>query len=127
MDEIRLTVPSGRDYLPVAHLVLSGLGSRLALTIDEIDDLALALDTLIDADDTDQELTIAIRVGDGLLETELGPFVSPTLHAELDGGPAGMGVRRVLETVVDAFDLAGRDDGFTVTLRKRVARAEGAG
>ena len=52
-DEITLTLPRGPEYQRVAHLVLGGLAVRLDLTIENLEDLELALDALLDAIDRD--------------------------------------------------------------------------
>ena len=46
-DEIVLTLPRERRFYDVAHLVVSGLGARLNLTMDNLADLQLALDGLL--------------------------------------------------------------------------------
>src|SRR5262245_56232967 len=43
-DEITLTIPRDRALYSVAHLVLGGLGIRLNLTIEHLEDLQLAVD-----------------------------------------------------------------------------------
>ena len=46
-DEIVLTLPRDREFHGVAHLVVGGLGSRLDLTIEHLEDLQLALEALL--------------------------------------------------------------------------------
>lgn len=120
MDEIRLTVPRRRDYFTVARLVVSGIGSRLELTVDRMEDLELALDTLLDRIATGDELTIAVRVRNGGLETEVGP-VGAQVGAELERGDAGMTLGRILGTLVDEVSIGQRDGEQWVTLTKRIA------
>jgi hypothetical protein len=117
-DEITLTIPREPGFEGVAHLVLSGLAVRLNLTIENLEDLQIALETLIDttADDGD-ELTVAMRLDDGELRTVIGPLPARLLdaiEAEADGD---IGPRRVLETTVDDVLV----DGDHVTLLKKVA------
>jgi hypothetical protein len=117
-DEITLTIPREPGFEGVAHLVLSGLAVRLNLTIENLEDLQIALETLIDttADDGD-ELTVAMRLDDGELRTVIGPLPARLLdaiEAEVDGD---IGPRRVLETTVDDVLV----DGDHVTLLKKVA------
>ena len=47
-DEITLTIPRDRALYSVAHLVLGGLGIRLNLTIEHLEDLQLALDAVLE-------------------------------------------------------------------------------
>ena len=46
-DEITLIIPRERALFGVAHLVLGGLGIRLNLTIEHLEDMQLALETLL--------------------------------------------------------------------------------
>ena len=66
-DTIRLTVPSGRSYQGVVRLVLGGLAAQSGLSVEALEDVQLALDTLL-ADEflRDAEiLDVEIHVDDG--------------------------------------------------------------
>jgi len=67
-DEIVLTLPRERRFYDVAHLVVSGLGARLNLTMDNLADLQLALDGLLPRRETDGEITVVLRIHDELLD-----------------------------------------------------------
>lgn len=43
MDEIKLTIPAVSDYVAVARLAVSGVAARMNFSIDEIDDLKVAV------------------------------------------------------------------------------------
>ena len=120
MDEIRLTLPPERGFFPVAHLVLSGLASRLELTLERIDDLQLALDVLLERASSD-EITVALRMRGETLETEIGPF-DGELRPELEQPGSGVGVRRILDATVDDFAIDERGGAVWVTMRHRVVR-----
>jgi serine/threonine-protein kinase RsbW len=46
MDEVKLTLPSTPDFLRLARVTASGLASRMGFTVDEVEDLRLAIDEL---------------------------------------------------------------------------------
>jgi serine/threonine-protein kinase RsbW len=46
MDEVRLTLPSSAEFLRLARVTASGLASRMGFTVDEVEDLRLAIDEL---------------------------------------------------------------------------------
>src|SRR5688500_8955284 len=46
-DEVRLVMPADPEFLRLARVTAMGLASRLSFTIDEIDDLRIAIDELI--------------------------------------------------------------------------------
>jgi hypothetical protein len=118
VDEIRLIVPPQRDFFPVVRLVVSGIGSRLELTVDRMEDLELALDSLFDRVGADADLTIALRVGNGALETEVGPF-GDQVRQELAGDGEGMTLNRILGALVDDVSVGERGGQHWITLTKR--------
>ena len=124
-DEITLTLPRLRPFARIAHLVLGGLAVRLDLTFEHLEDLQLALAGLLDRPDGDGFITLAVRVEDGMLHASLGPF-DETLRAELERETEnGVGLRRVLDTVVDEGSLGTRDGGTWVELTKSVQAVKG--
>jgi len=116
-DEITLTLPHEREFHRVAHLVLGGLAVRLGLTIETLEDLQLALSTILDRAKGDGELTVSMSLVDGTLETSVGPV---DLSGELDGedDDGTLNLRRILWAVVDDVQV----DGDRVRLVKKVDR-----
>ena len=123
MDRIVLTIPREREFSAVADLVLAGLGSRHDLTIEVIDDLQLALESLVDREDLDDELTVRIEVVDAAIVTSVGPFRREAMESELAGesGPA-IGLRRLLDTTVDSVAVAAEGSVCWIELRKELRR-----
>lgn len=91
-DTILLTVPSGPRGASVVALVLGGLGSRLDLPVDRIDELALAAAT-IGAAALGDNLEFELSVLDDRLLLRLGPLE--------EGATADVARRRVVEPLVD--------------------------
>lgn len=116
-DEITLTLPRAPEFHRVAHLVLGGLAVRLDLTIENLEDLQIALDSILDRTDPRAgDVTVRMRLDAGVLETTVGPLTAHVLD-EIDGEPTdGLGLRRVLESTVDDVHV----DGDWVRLTKRV-------
>jgi hypothetical protein len=123
VDHIVLTLPREREFSPVADLVLAGLASRLDLTLETIDDLQLALESLLECEG-DEQLTVRLEVLDGAIRASVGPFRREAIEPELAAVPAGTGIGllRVLETTVDAVELTDRDGACWVELRKVMDR-----
>ena len=101
--------------------MLGGLAVRLNLTIENLEDLQLALDAVLDRMDPNAgDVTVQMSLRDDELETRIGPL-SPALLDELereaDGGE--LRVRRVLDSTVDDVHV----DGEWVRLTKRVSRS----
>ena len=123
-DRIVLTIPRDEGYEDVAQLVLAGVAARLNLTYNVIDDLGTALAALIERRGEEGDLTVDLEVGDDSVTAAIGPFRADRLRAELEQRENGVGLRRVLETVVDSFGALERSDGVWIELQKRVERLE---
>ena len=118
-DEITLTLPREPEFHRVAHLVLGGLAVRLNLTIENLEDLELALDAILDRTDPNAgDITVRMTPRDGELETLVGPLTSKVLdEIDHDGDDDGaLGLRRVLESPVADIHV----DGAWVRLTKQV-------
>ena len=124
MPPIELTIPREREFGAVADLVLAGIASRVDLTLETIDDLQLALESLLEHEEGDQALTIRFDLVDGAVHASVGPFDREGIEPALDPGTdGGIGLRRVLDTTVDGVELSDRDGACWVELRKEVTRA----
>ena len=127
MDEFSITIPREPTFSVVADLVVGGIAARHAFTLDVLDDLQLALDSLLEHGDADGEVTVTIRVGERELTALVGPVPDETVaELEREAGET-LGLRRLLETTVDDVSLAQHDGGVWVELRKDVALAEADG
>lgn len=119
-DEITLTIPRDRALYSVAHLVVSGLGIRLNLTIEHLEDLQLALDAVLERVRETSDVTISLRVKDGEIETTVGPL-RDGVRAELEATEGEeVGLYRILDTLVDRVELAQAEGGDWLTLTKVV-------
>jgi hypothetical protein len=121
-DEITLTLPREPNFHRVAHLVLGGLAVRMDLTVENLEDLQLALDAILDRTEAMAgDVTVRMRVDDGELEALVGPLTERLLD-EIEREPDGeLGIRRVLDSTVDDVHV----DGNWVRLTKKVAVAGG--
>jgi hypothetical protein len=122
-DRITLTMPRERPFFAVARLVLGGLATRLDVTVEHLEDLELALDGLLERRDGAKEITVTLGVHGDELRARIGPFRGDELRTELEGDPGeGVSLRRLLDAVVDGYELDDRDDGAWVELSKRLQR-----
>jgi hypothetical protein len=107
-DTILLTIPTSQQLLSVATLVLGGVGSRLHLSYERVDDLQLAALSTLAASDGGT-VTLEINARDDELTVGIGPLS--------DGSGTDTGLRRVLDRLVDDVDTMTRDGREWVTLR----------
>jgi anti-sigma regulatory factor (Ser/Thr protein kinase) len=119
-DRITLTMPRERDFFRVAHLVVGGLAVRLDLTFENLEDLQIALATVLR--EAEGEVTVSVHVEPNRIEAAIGPFGPDAQDLDLDRDVVEEGVplRRVLETVCDSVDVQERDGGRWVVLAKNV-------
>jgi hypothetical protein len=125
-DRIVLTIPREEGFENVAQLVLAGVAARLDFSYEVVDDLGTALETLLERRGSEGELTVELEVGENTVKAMVGPFGGDGLRGELERQADGVGLRRVLETVVDRYAAVEREGGDWIELEKRVERVEGA-
>ena len=122
MDKVSIKIPALPAYLQVVRLIASGLASRLGFTIDDIEDLKIAVDELsaylTGAQGREGTLEIAFVIdGDRIEITGAGNFTPGIkVRTELTGFS-----RQILDTVADSASLH-QDDGvptFTLSKAKR--------
>jgi hypothetical protein len=117
-DEITLTIPRGQDFHRVAYLVLGGLAVRMNLTLENLEDLQIALDSILDrVDHPGLDITVRVTSRDGALVTRIGPVGRSVLDEIEREQPDELSLRRVLDSTVDDVHV----DGEWVTLTKNVA------
>jgi hypothetical protein len=126
-DSIRLEVTATPAALPVVRMVLGGVAARVDLSLDEIDDLYVAVEQLLSAaadsgEDPHHELIIQV-VGDGLT-VNVGPFRSWGLRARLTAEESAgeFDLRTVMCGVVESVEVcAAPDNCYSVVFAKRRA------
>jgi anti-sigma regulatory factor (Ser/Thr protein kinase) len=118
-DEIRLTLPADDAFHSVAHLVLGGLAARLNLTFENLEDLELALDSLLERPSDGREVTLRVVVSDGELRMIVGPFTGVREEFE-QGGADSLNLGRILGAVCDTVEIQDRDGTQWVELTKRL-------
>lgn len=123
-DVVELVTPVGREWDSVARLVLAGIADRMHLSVEELDDLQLALERLLlETGPADEEVRIVFDVEPaGRVRLRVGPLRERSLEADLRGQRTAAGrldLCRILATVVDSFDVEdGADGGVVVNLEK---------
>jgi anti-sigma regulatory factor (Ser/Thr protein kinase) len=120
-DMITLTIPREEPFHEVAHLVLGGVAARLNLTFESIDDLETALEAVLEHASENGEVTVQLRLDERAIVTRVGPFAADALREELDRDDESVGLRRILDTVLDGYEL---DEGW-LELTKNVTDGDG--
>jgi hypothetical protein len=123
-DQIILSMPRERPFFGVARLVLAGLAARHDVTVESLEDLELAVDGLLERRDGADQITLSLGVDGDELQARIGPFHGDGLRAELEGDPGeSLTLRRLLDAVVDRYEVGAGADGSWVELGKRLKQA----
>ncbi len=122
-DSITLSIPHAKPYHGVARLVVGGLAARLELTYEHLEDLQLALETVLGSEgfvDGD-EVTVRLLVNPDSVVMEIGPLDPLVLREDLaQDAAAGITLSRLLSTLVEEISVHEGDDGQKLRLEKRV-------
>lgn len=129
-DTVSLSFPRESRYYGVARLVVGGMAAPLQMSYDALDDLQLAISSLLDHEDLapqaqggDGLVHLRLEVDDHQLVAAIGGFAAGSLdrafaRSEQQGGE--MGLQRLLDTIVDEVAVNDDGDGEWVTLTKLV-------
>lgn len=120
--DIKLKIPHKKPYHGIARLVVGGLAARLDLSYEHLDDLQLALGTVLENEDYSRspEVTVELRVRESGVAIVIGPLQTLELRADLERNGDAVGLRRLLSTVVERVELEQRTDGGWLHLEKRI-------
>lgn len=127
-DTIVLRFPRSAKYYTVARLVVGGLAAPLQMSYDALDDIQLALSSLLDSQDltVDNDVTLRLQVTDDSLTASLGAFHLGSVAGAFERSHEQGGdfdLRRLLDTIVDDVAIHVVDEGEWVTLTKHAKAA----
>ena len=120
-----MTLRNERRFYGLVRLLVSGLASQFDLPYEQMDDLQLALETVLARDSHQgEEVTLRIEPGEESIVAWLRP-VDVDKH-ELDEGQSGqVGLGRVLANLVDVVEVVSLDGERWLYLEQRIpARSE---
>jgi hypothetical protein len=120
---ITLSIPPEKPFHGVARLVVGGLAARLDLSYEHLEDLQLALASILERDGylTGSHVTVRLSVRADSVGMVIGPLQS-RLRADLAAeGDEEISLRRLLSTLVESVEVETGEDGDWLTLRKPVS------
>jgi hypothetical protein len=123
--DIKLRIPHDRPYHGIARLVVGGLAARLDLSYEHLDDLQLALATVLENDGyiVGPEVTVELHVRVDGVSIVIGPLSATEVRADLAKNGDGVSLGRLLATVVEHVDVEERADGGWLRLDKQLRLA----
>jgi hypothetical protein len=125
-ERIDLTAPLSGDFQAVVRLIIGGIAERVDFAFEEIDDLQLAVERLLAETCTVDTVELSFEVGQRNIRTRVAPLSAHKVSQALENGerpPGELTLRRVLQTVVDSFDVVAQaeDSHVSVLLEKTKA------
>ena len=122
-DSITLSIPHEKPFHGVARLVVGGLAARLDLSYEHLEDLQLALASVLERDGyvAGREVTVRLLVGPSSIGMAIGPLDANELRADLEHEPeGGVPLSRLLDALVDEVALEEGEGGHWLRLDKQV-------
>ena len=120
---IKLKIPHQAPYHGVALLVVGGLAARLDVSYEQLEDLQLALESVLENGGyaRTSEVTVELDVQDGGLTMIVGPLDGAALKSDLeDERDDRLALGRLLGTLVEDVSVESREDGDWLRLEKGV-------
>ena len=106
----------------MARLVVGGLAARLDLAYEQMDDLQLAVETVLaECRPIGESVTLEASVGDDDLVISVGPL-SRVAGSTKPPDATLVSFDRLLDTLVERTEIVERDDQLWLRLEKRIPR-----
>ena len=105
-DRVSLTVPNKGEYARTARLAAGELASRLEMSIDDVDDLKMAVEeafVLVAGSSVADAVTFVFDIDQDAIEVLVGPMPEEALD-DADSDASERYARFILEAVCDSFD-----------------------
>lgn len=127
-DIVELRVARGGPALPVMRVVMSGMASRHDMPLEELDDVQLAVETLMaEEPGVGDDLVLFVSVESGCFAVRLEGLTNPGLKAALLASDPFqpcegclLDVRLFLDSLVDSYAVVEGSLGwFAVEMKKR--------
>jgi hypothetical protein len=116
---VTLTIPGERPYIGIARMFVGGLAARLDLGYETMDDLQLALESVLLKSELGDTVTLEAQLEDGGVCILVGPFAADPLAVTVGSGDA-LELERLLSALVAGAESTMRDDGCWLRLDVRI-------
>jgi hypothetical protein len=122
---VTLTVPGEPRYIGIVRMFVGGLAARLSLGYETMDDLQLALESVLRKSAPRREVTLEARIDDGAVSILVGPLERDPLRAD-ESRPEAPELARLLSALVGSAESIARDDGCWLRLDVRIPAGSGS-
>ena len=122
---VTLTIPGERRFIGIARLFVGGLAARLDLGYETMDDLQLALESVLRKAELGPEVTLEAQLDGEGVALLAGPFAADPLEATV-GQADSLELERLLAALVAGTESFTRDDGCWLRLDVRIPAGSGS-
>jgi hypothetical protein len=124
-ERITLTIPGEPRFIGIARLFVGGLAARLDLGYETMDDLQLALESVLLKAELGQAVTLEAQVEGEGVSILVGPLVRDPLQPDVRQ-PDAIELERLLAALVAGSESTTRDDGCWLRLDVRIPAGSGS-
>lgn len=124
-ETVSLTLPHDERFVSVARIVVGGLAARLDLPYESLDDLQLAVESVLSERrySAGANVTVEIEIGDRSMRITMAPLDTDAIERDLALGTEDIGLGVLLGAVVDSVAFEEREGGQRhLVLEKSIAR-----
>jgi hypothetical protein len=124
-EKVTLTLPGERRFIGIARMFVGGLAARLDLGYETMDDLQLALESVLRKAELGANVTLEANLAGGGISILVGPLVADPLRAVDGNAPDAIELERLLAALVAGSESLARDDGCWLRLDVRTPAGTG--
>jgi hypothetical protein len=114
-ERVALTLPGERRSIGIARLFVGGLAARLGLGYETMDDLQLALESILLKAELSPEITLEAAIDGETVSMTIGPLARDPLLPGTAGSDE-LDLRHLLSALVARAESSSRDDGCWLRL-----------
>jgi hypothetical protein len=123
--KVTLTIPGERRFIGIARLFVGGLAARLDLGYETMDDLQLALESVLRKAELGDSVTLEAQLDGEGVSILAGPFVRDPLDAG-DRRDDELELQQLLAALVAGAESTTHDDGCWLRLDVRIPAGSGS-
>jgi hypothetical protein len=124
-EKVTLAIPGERRFIGIARLFVGGLAARLDLGYETMDDLQLALESVLRNAELGAQVTVEAHLEGEGVSILTGPFASDPLDSGDRRGDQ-IELERLLVALVAGAESTMRDDGCWLRLDVRIPAGSGS-
>jgi len=123
---VTLTIPGERPYIGIARMFVGGLAARLDLGYETMDDLQLAVESVLLGAELGPEITVAAHIDGDSVSLSMGPFPRDPLATGTDE-TGELDLEHLLAALVARAETTQEEDGACrLRLDVRIPAGSGA-